>query len=204
MIRLTPFRSVSETLAQSFSWSLRSLIASRKRTAAESRSRPVALFDAMSPSKFKNLNSPYENLAMTLCLRTASKFPTPSTSLRQSNLPKSVCNYRFFNSAKEERVISRGNLFAVNRWNGCKSATAASIRRTFSSPKGQQMSRSKVAIGAPWKTRHTPPITTKSSPPALSRVSSASSFWGMSTTNCLNLQQEINYLLMLSESLLRG
>jgi len=44
---------------------------------------------------------------------------------------------------------SHGNLFVVRRWNGCKSATADSMRRTFSSPNGQQMSRSNVASGAP-------------------------------------------------------
>src|ERR1017187_56931 len=110
----------------------------------------------------------------------------------------------FFKLSQSSSVNSNGSLLAVKRWRGCKSFTAASIRRRFSRLKRQQMSRSNVTSEAPCRTPHTPPMITNSTCCSLSRDNSALSFCGMAFSRFFYFENHVQRALMLLQSLLWG
>src|ERR1017187_7313929 len=109
----------------------------------------------------------------------------------------------FFKLSQSSSVNSSGSLLAVKRWRGCKSFTAASIRRRFSRLNRQQMSKSRVTSEAPCKTPQTPPMMTNSTFCSLSRDSSPLSFCGMMFSCFLQFENHVQGVLMLFEPLFR-
>ena len=66
-------------------------------------SRFMASLARMSVSMSRTRHLPAGSSNSTECFTTSSKSPTPATSPRQSNLPRSVFKYRFFSPRAELR-----------------------------------------------------------------------------------------------------